>query len=545
MQTTERNVALPLISFLLLLLLFTAASPLFIGEAEFSGDDYYYISNNFRVTTHTPAALREIWKHPMRIEYFPLTITTYALEHRLWGDSVKLYRLTNLLLFIGIGIAAWSLTVRLHRILRPEEESPVLPAAAAALTGLFLLHPLNVESFACISNRKELLYALFALLAIRTHLSPRPRIVTVILTILFILLAQLSKGSAIILPPILLIATFTIPAAWRMTSQRLVGIAAGSLLAIPLFLYQYRIAVRAGVVAQEMTLPLLSRIGGVVRTLHTMLSKFFLPVNLTYEYDIPWPTALPPLSEWLLPTALAAALIILTLRRQYRILLVTLLPIAAILPYANVIPLKHNIAGKMVFYDHYLLLGTMLIPPILSPVLFPKGRISRLHLIPIGAIMLLFTIMDYRLSGYWQTRETLYSRMIQISPGISKPYLFLAKMYVQQNRYQDAIRMLLPIIQKRVKDPLDVDAFLVMANAQAFSGNYPLAETYYRKYLQYSPSNLQALQNLTATLLELRRCREAHAVIEQWLEAYPGDPNAMKSKELADDCSRTAPSGGK
>lgn len=541
MNPAHRITTLPVIASLLLILLCTAASPLFTGEAEFSGDDYYYIANNPRVTTHTAGALLEIWRNPMRIEYFPLTITTYALEHRLWGNGVKLYRLTNLLLFIGIGITAWSLSLRVYRILRPDGEGATpVTLTAAALTGLFLLHPLNVESFACISNRKELLYALFALLALCSHLTPTPRWGSTLRTVLFLLLAQLSKGSAVILPLILLIATFIIPAPSRMIPRRLTGVGVGSILCGALFLYQYRIAARAGVVAQDLAIPLLSRIGGVVRTLHTMLSKLILPVDLTYEYDIPWPQGLPPVQEWLLPAALVTLLTLLMVRTNARFLLLALLPLVALLPYSNLIPLKHDIAGKMVFYDHYLLLSTMLLPSLALPLLSPHENVSRPFAAALAALLVILTVADYRLATHWRTQETLYSRMLQISPGLPKPYLFLAKMYEQKKQYQDAIRMLLPIIQKGVRDPLEVDAYLVMANAQAFSGNYPMAEKFYRTYLEYSPTNLQALQNLTATLLEMGRCRDAGEVIDQWQRAYPQDPNLAATRALAAECSRSS-----
>lgn len=152
------------------ILLCIAALPLFTGVAEFSGDDNYYIRNP-RVTSHSLAALREIWTRPMQIEYFPLTVTTYAAEHFLWGETVKLYRLTNLILFLGIGALSLSLALKFHRMLQPDRDPDDIRAWSILLTAIVLLHPLNVESLACISNRKELLFALFSLLALRSFLS--------------------------------------------------------------------------------------------------------------------------------------------------------------------------------------------------------------------------------------------------------------------------------------------------------------------------------------------------------------------------------------
>lgn len=88
-----------------------------------------------------------------------------------WG-SVRLYNLTNILIFAGTGLAVWRLARHILARFYPEEaDEGKLAVGAAAATLLMLCHPLNVESVASISNRKEWLYVMFGLLSLNCNLS--------------------------------------------------------------------------------------------------------------------------------------------------------------------------------------------------------------------------------------------------------------------------------------------------------------------------------------------------------------------------------------
>jgi len=140
----------------LLLLVVFAAIPLFSASAEFTGDDYYYVANNPLVTSSGITSLPDIWKRPMKNEYFPVTITSYALEYMLWGANVRFYHLTNLIIIACIGFAARSVAIRLAEGGSTGIDSNKISLLAGIATILMLCHPLNVESIASISNRKEL-----------------------------------------------------------------------------------------------------------------------------------------------------------------------------------------------------------------------------------------------------------------------------------------------------------------------------------------------------------------------------------------------------
>jgi len=105
-----------------------------------------------------PAHLRtlhglfRIWAEPGATQqYYPMLHSAFWLEHRLWGDAVAGYHLTNLVLHA----ASACLIMAIMRQL-------VLPGAWLAAL-IFALHPVGVESVAWISEQKNTLSTVFCL----------------------------------------------------------------------------------------------------------------------------------------------------------------------------------------------------------------------------------------------------------------------------------------------------------------------------------------------------------------------------------------------
>lgn len=532
-RSIERLISKAFLPALFILLL--TAYPLLTSTAEFTGDDYYFILNNPLVTTPGAAALVEIWQHPMKNEYFPVTITSYALEYRLWGARPNLFHLTNLLLFALIGLSARALAVRLSDLVcQGGQAREWLTPLAGMATLLMLCHPLNVESVASISNRKELLYVLFSLVSICCYLSERKVWISTLSAIFFMVLAQLSKGSAVVLPGIFLCCELM--SVWLKRDRlRLYRVAAAGILAVVIFIAQFRIALEAGVVEKNIEIDLLSRIGGVIRSFNMMIVKFLLPINLSYDYDFIWPQGLPPAKEWLLPLCAVGLLLLLIARRNWGILLVTIMLLLTLMPYANIIPLRHNNAGQMVFYDHYLLFATVIAASLLTIALLPFVR--RWQLLCVGAFTVCIVplaVYNGYLFKFWQTRETLYRRIIQIAPDLPKGYLFLGETLNEKGRYNEAIDIFNRLLSLDNWFPTYLKVYRDMGDAYAFSGQLPDAVKFYRGYLQYQPRDRGALQNLSAALIKLNQCADAKQIIMTWLSLYPEDAEARYNLQICE-----------
>src|SRR5881227_703115 len=122
-------------------------------HAGFLWDDDAYIINNELLTS--PHGWQRIWfSLDSPSQYFPLTYSTFRIEHALWGLNTTGYHWVNLLLHVGNALLIWAVLARLG-----------VPGAWLA-AAIFALHPVQVESVAWITERKNVLMGFFFLLTL-------------------------------------------------------------------------------------------------------------------------------------------------------------------------------------------------------------------------------------------------------------------------------------------------------------------------------------------------------------------------------------------
>jgi hypothetical protein len=503
-----------------------AYSPLFIGDTEFLGDDSYYILNNSLLQHPDLHSLSEIWTKPLEFDYFPVTVTSFALDCALWGLDPRMFRITNIFIFFCIGITAFSLSVRVNRNLQNGENVTVYAAALAGVL-LMLLHPTQVESVAAVSNRKELLYVLFGLLAFRFYMSEPGKGRLIIIALVFMALAQLSKGTAIFLPLILLGYELFYRKGqngYKRVFMRLVPFFIVSGL---IFSYQFSVARDSGVIKSPTAISLGMRVGGVMRTITFAAKKFIFPVKLTYDYDIKWPDSPSIGNEWVVPFFIVAVLVFLLYKKNYTYLFLWLCILNPFLPYSNIIPLRHVIEGNLVYYDHYLLFSLAAASLLLTRwLLFVALPWRRPVIACIAMLVVLHVLQDVHLSSFWRSGESLYKRSIALAPGISRPYYFLGRVYLDQGRYAEALDLFTSAQAMNQPYPT-VDVYQWMGQAYASLGRYSEAAEYYRAHLSFKPDDKVSLQNLSSSLIMLKRDEEAREVIQRLLSLYPADPGAL------------------
>ena len=147
------NVWLGLLAIILTTLL--AYSPVF--SAGFIWDDDDYVCNNLHL--HDLKGLAVIWFDPKATpQYYPLVHTSFWLEYHLWGLNPKGFHAVNVIIQILASLLLWRVLAGLR-----------VPGAWLA-AALFALHPVQVESVAWISERKNVLSTLLYLASALAYL---------------------------------------------------------------------------------------------------------------------------------------------------------------------------------------------------------------------------------------------------------------------------------------------------------------------------------------------------------------------------------------
>jgi hypothetical protein len=279
-----------------------------LGNRFVNLDDAGYVYNNAKITHFDLKFILWSLTTFKMYNYHPLTWISLAADFSLWGKNPLGFHLTNIVLhsfntFLVILVAA-----RLYGAASGEDNDAhyrrtLIAAGAAGL--IFGLHPLRVESVAWISERKDVLYAFFYLLAVHAYLryasvkeTDSKRIRHYCAALFFFICSLLSKPMAVTLPAVLVILDFY---PLRRFSQGTASSAvkrslfekAPFLLLSLLISWVTILAQRAsGQVRSIEALSLHERLLTAVRSLYFYFSKFFWPERLAPFYPLGTPVTL-------------------------------------------------------------------------------------------------------------------------------------------------------------------------------------------------------------------------------------------------------------
>ena len=180
-----------------------------VWKAGFVWDDDFILTANPCIVG--PLGLKEIWTTGAA-DICPLTLTTFWMEHALWGLNPLPYHVVNVLLHGACALLLWQVL----RSLR-------VPGAWLGAT-LWALHPVSVESVAWVTEMKNTQSGLFFLLAILFFIRYlRAKNLAgqtgsgwaYALTLIFGALAMASKSSTVILPVVLCLCAWWLDGRWH------------------------------------------------------------------------------------------------------------------------------------------------------------------------------------------------------------------------------------------------------------------------------------------------------------------------------------------
>jgi len=379
--------------------------------------------DNFHVTQpdlQSVDGLRRIWcELGATQQYYPLLHSAFWLEHRLWGDAVVGYHLTNILLH---ALAACLVVAVVRRLALP----------GAFLAGLiFALHPVCVESVAWISEEKNTLSAVCylgaALVYLRFDKDRRPS--RYFLALGLFILALLTKTVTATLPAALLVIFWWQRGRilWTRDVRPLLPWFGLAVIAGLLTSWVERSFI--GAKGADFTLTLLERCLLAGRAILFYLGKLAWPADLMFIYPR-WNIDSAVWWQYLFPLgalALVAALGIVAFRQRgipacaaaaglagFLIFAGTLFPA---LGFINVYPFIFSYVA-----DHFQYLASLgIIVPVAAGLTLASDRLppAARWVRPAGSGLLLATlgVLSWRECGMYHDAGTLYRTTLERNPA--------------------------------------------------------------------------------------------------------------------------------
>lgn len=256
-----------------------------------SYDDTVYVSENPVITAGiTWEGVREVVLHGHHLLWTPITSLSYMLGCALHGTNPAGHHLENVALHI---LAAWLVFLAVWRYSRAYW-------FAWFVAALFALHPLNAESVAWVSGRKNQLYAIFWMLSLLAYLRySRQLSIRSYLPVLFLHFCGLaSKPTHLMLPAVLLLLDFfplnRVVDAPIFSRSWLRCVATLIIEKLPLFALSIAVTLwtvgtveQAGGMRDLAAVNLAERVENTAYVYAWFVSKFFWPTNLTIHYPYP------------------------------------------------------------------------------------------------------------------------------------------------------------------------------------------------------------------------------------------------------------------
>jgi protein O-mannosyl-transferase len=498
-----RYLARPKRDYLLLALLLAVTTILAYQPAWHGGfiwDDDAYITNNELLTA--PDGLRRIWfSLDSPSQYFPLVYTMFRFERAWWGLSPTGYHFVNILLHLANALILWSLLARLR-----------VPGAWLA-GAIFALHPVQVESVAWITERKNVLMGLFFLLTIRAWVEfvdkqTKHRWFFYVLALLLYALALFSKTTACTLPAALLLILWL--QGRRINQRQLVQLVPFVVLALGMGLLtvwweRYHQGTRGPLFAISPPERLLI----ASRAIWFYLGKLIWPSNLTFIYPR-WIVSPTHLLEYAWLAALGGLCAVIFFARRY---VGRSLEVAALFFVATLSP----VLGFIMLYtfrytfvaDHYQYLasiGPIALASAGITTLAASFKVSR-HFIFGAAVCIVaaLAVFTWRQSTMYADIEALWRTTIARNPGCWMAHNNLGIVLSQKGEIDEAI-------------------------------------AHYRKTLEMSPDFADADYNLGNALLQKGEIDAAILHCQRAVTIQPNDPeaqvalgNALFQKGLIDE----------
>ena len=459
------------------------------------------------------SGLWQIWFSPIALEeeghYWPITYTTFWVEHKLWGFAPTGYHIVNVLLHLANTLLVWHL---LRRLAVP---------GVWVVAAVFAVHPLHVESVAWIFERKDvlsgLLYLSAALAWMRFVEQPRPG--RYAWSLALYAAALLSKSIAVTLPAALLICHW-----WkqgRVTSTDLFRLV--PFFVVGLFIALGDLSSYRSVHHKEFDFSLIERTLIAARALWFYAGKLLWPTNLAVIYPR-WDIHVADLLAWgYLVGAVALAVALWRFRPQVGrgplagalFFAITLSPTLGFVDYGYM-----DYAFVADRYQYLAGIGGMAV--VIGAAAYGIRRLSGLWqkgALGVAAVALVVLgMLTWRQASIYQDEETFNRHIIALNPQALHAHFNLGRFLHNQGRYEEALEAARVAVEQT---PDFSEAHVNLGATLRALGRSDEAETHLRRAIALNPQAREAHLNLVAALYDQGRYEEALEAARVAVEQTP------------------------
>jgi protein O-mannosyl-transferase len=548
------KIVIPLV--LVLMLTFAAFSPC-LKSHFINWDDGLYVTENTVIQNLSFHNVKKIFTSYFGSNYLPLTMLSYSLEYRFFKLDPFGYHLTNLILhLLNCLLVFWLIYLLTQRI-----------SISAISTLFFGLHPLHVESVAWVSERKDLLYALFFLAAMVSYgyylRSPKIRRYYYLCLILF-LAALLAKPMAITLPLVLLLIDYfnNRKADKRMFIDKIPFLILSLIFGVLAAIGQYV----TGAVRSEHLLNFFHKIAIASYSIIFYLYKLVLPIKLSCLY--PYSGVNNPAFLYSLAGFIVLLVLVIRSAKYTRkvifgsaFFLVTLLPVLQFIPIGETIVadryvyiaslgifyilaegifwLFHNKTRNSSFLRGLLLAILIVLTSFLASLTWQRCQVWRdsmslwndvLTKHPNVATAFNNRGITYKDQGDIQQAISDYSKAIVINPKFVNAHYNRGIVYKDQGNIQQAISDFSKAIKIK---PNYVDAYNNRGLAYKDQGNIQQAISDYNKVIEINPNFEKAYNNRGVTYNDQGDIQQAISDFNKAIEINPNFWQAYNNRGLA------------
>lgn len=499
-------------------------------RGDFIWDDDGYVSVN--PTLRSTAGLTAIWLDPTATpQYYPLVHTSYWLEYHVWGLEPAGYHVTNLALHIIAAFLLWRVLVFL-----------AIPAAWL-IAAIFAVHPVQVESVAWITERKNVLSGVFFFAAMLTYLqlaldpitrSPQRRRRLYVWTWVLFVGALFSKSVTATLPGALLLIV-----AWKR--GRLHWSDVGPLL--PLFAVGAAMgAVTAwlerthvGAHGIDWQLSVAQRIVIAGHALWFYAGKLIWPTNLTFIYPRWHVNAADP-RQLVFPLAAVAVFVGLWLARRTLgsgPLVAVLLFAGTLFPalgFVDTFPMRYSFVADHFQYLASIALMTLAVATPAHMLRAFEGRRARVGVTVGMGLILVMAALTWRQSHVYANQEMLWTDTIRKDPASWMGHTSLGAVLGQRGAIAEAELQYRQAVQL---NPDFVIARIDLAGLLANQGRIADAIPQYRAAVRLDPDTLSNYVSLAGALLYGGQVDEAVSCLRAAVERWPDEVDVRRYLNMA------------